>query len=467
MKIRLSKTAKSTTIISFLFEESKNLPQDFKASSGEITVRYEADITNIYCGLGKEEEVSERTLKTAAAKGIQKTSELKKERVSIILPEIKRLDNEKLLSCLKGALLGKYKFTKYKSEKPVSIETIDIVSSRPITAAEISRAEIIADSVNYARGLVNENAHKMTPAQLAKEALAISKSGSMKLTVLDEHDISKQQLNLIKAVGDGSPFPPRLIILEYNGSSKSKERQMIVGKGITFDSGGLNLKPTGSMETMRSDMSGAAAVLGVMRCIGALKPKINVCGVVPAAQNALGPKAYFPGDVYRSYEGLTVEICSTDAEGRLILADAISYCRKKVKPTSIVDLATLTGAIAISLGDTAAGLYSNNDELAQKLFEAGERSGDRLWRMPLFQEYSDSIKSDIADLRNLSKFKKGHAGSNTAAAFIKEFCGMIPWAHIDIAGVSWNDGPPKGETAQFATGYGVQLIIDYLLKNSV
>ena len=465
MKIRLSKTAKSTNVISFLFEESKNLPRDFKAASGEVTVRYEDDITNIYCGLGKEEETSERTLKTAAAKGIQKASDLKKERVSIMLPDIKRLNNEELLSCLKGALLGKYKFVKYKSEKPVSVETIDIVSERSITAIEISRAEIMADAVNYARDLVNENAHKMTPAQLAKEALAISKSSGMKLTVLDENDISRQQLNLIKAVGEGSLFPPRLIILEYNGNIRSKERKMIVGKGITFDSGGLNLKPTGSMETMRSDMSGAAAVLGVMKCIGALKPKMNVCGVVPAAQNALGAKAYFPGDVYKSYEGLTVEICSTDAEGRLILADAISYSRKKVKPTAIVDLATLTGAIAISLGDTAAGLYSNNDELAQKLFEAGERSGDRLWRMPLYQEYSDSIKSEIADLRNLSKFKKGHAGSNTAAAFIKEFCGDTPWAHIDIAGVSWNDSAPKGETAQFATGYGVQLILDYLFNN--
>ncbi|MDR2727685.1 MAG: leucyl aminopeptidase family protein [Chitinispirillales bacterium] len=465
MKIRLSKTAKSASVIHFLFEENKNLPRDFKAANGEVTVRYENEAVNIYCGLGKEEECGERTLKTAAAKGIQKAAELKKERVSIILPEIQRLSSRELLSCLRGALLGKYKFVKYKSEKPVSVETIDIVSSRPITVQEISRAEIIADSVNYARGLANENAHKMTPVQLAKEALAISKNSGMKLTVLDEHDISRQGLNLLKAVGDSSIFPPRLIILEYNGNSKSKERGMIVGKGITFDSGGLNLKPTGSIETMKYDMAGAAAVLGVMKCIGELKPKINVCGVVPAAHNGIGSKAYFPGDIYKSYEGLTVEICSTDAEGRLILADAISYCRNKIKPSAIVDLATLTGAIVISLGDTAAGLYSNNDELAQKLFDAGERSGERVWRMPLYQEYSDSVKSEIADLRNLSKLKKGYAGSNTAAAFIKEFCGDIPWAHIDIAGTSWNDGAPKGEIAQFATGYGVQLILEYLLNN--
>ncbi|MDR0305449.1 MAG: leucyl aminopeptidase family protein [Chitinispirillales bacterium] len=465
MKIRITKTAKSSIRILFIFEDSKKLPPDFKGTSGEVSVRHGTDAVNIYCGLGKEELCTERTLKTACAKGIQKVLELKKERVSVILPEIKRFSSMELLSALKGAILGSYKFVKYKSEKPVSIDTIDVVSSRSITVQEISRTEIIAESVNYARDLVNENAHEMTPARLAKEAKNLSKSSGMKVTVLDEHDINRLKLNLIKAVGESSPYPPRLIIIEYTGNLRSKENVLLVGKGVTFDSGGLNLKPSGSMETMRSDMAGAAAVLGVMKSLGALKPKINVTCAIPACHNAIGSKAFFTGDIYKSYEGLTVEICSTDAEGRLILADAISYCKKRFKPASIIDLATLTGAILISLADTAAGLFSNDDELAAKLIDSGEKTGERLWRMPLYQEYSDSVKSEIADLRNLSKLKKGYAGSSTAAAFIKEFTGDIPWAHIDIAGTAWNDSSPKGEIPQFATGYGVQLILDYLLKN--
>ncbi len=463
MKIKLSKSPKSPTRIQFLQEEADKLPPDFHGNSGEVTVRYESGLTVIYCGIGKKEQCTERTLRTAGARGIQKAIELKRDRVAMILPEVKWLSTQQKLNCVEGALLGKYRFVKYRSEKPVTVETLELVGA-DLTLSDVSRLEIIADGVNFTRDLVNENAREMIPERIAKEARAIAKSCGMKITILDEKEIERQGLGLLKAVGQSSPYPPRLILLEYTGKSSSKERTAIVGKGVTFDSGGLNLKPTGSIETMREDMAGAAAVLGAMKCIGALKPKVNVTGVIAAAYNGIGPDAFFPGDIYKSYQGLTVEINSTDAEGRLILADAIAYCRDKCKPTSIIDLATLTGGILVSFADVVAGLFSTDDSLAESLFEAGERSGERLWRMPLYQEFSDSIKGEMSDLRNLSKFKRGHGGSIVGAAFIKEFTGDVPWAHLDIAGTAWNEGSVKGEIPQYATGFGVRLLLEHLLK---
>jgi leucyl aminopeptidase len=250
--------------------------------------------------------------------------------------------------------------------------------------------------------------------------------------------------------------------MEYIGNPRSKIKTAIVGKGITFDSGGQNLKPTGHIETMRLDMAGAATVLGVMKALTTSKAPFNVIGVIGAAHNAIGSKAYFPGDIYTSYTGKTVEILSTDAEGRLVLADAVAYCEKNYKPTEIIDFATLTGGILYALGELTAGLFSNDDSLAGQLFESGEVTGERLWRFPLYKEYCDSLKSDIADLRNLSKFKKGYASSITGAAFIKEFITSTPWAHIDIAGTAFNEGACRGEIPQFGTGFGVRLVAHYL-----
>jgi leucyl aminopeptidase len=202
-----------------------------------------------------------------------------------------------------------------------------------------------------------------------------------------------------------------------------------------------------------------------MKSLSVLRPKINVVGVIPAAHNAIGGNAYFPGDIYKSYSGKTVEIWSTDAEGRLVVADAISYCQVNYKPTSIIDLATLTGGVLYALADYVAALFSNNDTLASDLFNAGEQTGERLWRLPLYKEFCDSVKGELGDLRNVSKLKKGYASSITGAAFIKEFVNDdIRWAHIDIAGTAFNEGPPRGEIPQFATGFGVRLLIDYLLN---
>ncbi len=461
MELSCSKKPHFFTYIHFLIPEELSIP-DFKADEGEIVHRYEKDITNIYCGLGTGDAATWR-VRYCAAKAIQKALDLKRSEVSIVLDQ-KLCSLEVSTAVVEGIVLGAYKFHKYKSEPAEKIKKVEITGST-LTSADLKRIKSITDAVCYARDLVNSNAHEITPEYLEKEARKLSENKSVTLEVLTEKELKKNGLNLIHAVGQASATPPRLIFIDYKGNTRSNKRIALVGKGITFDSGGQNLKPTGHIELMRMDMAGAAVVLGVMRALAAIKAPVNVTGVVAAAHNAVGSNAYFPGDVYKSYSGKTVEILSTDAEGRLVLADALSYCIKKYAPQEIIDFATLTGGILSALGEIIAGLFSNNDTLAQSLFSSGEATGERLWRFPLYKEYCDSLKSDIADLRNLSKFKKGYASPIIGAAFIKEFIGETSWAHIDIAGTAYNEGQCKGDLPQFGTGFGVRLMMHYLSKS--
>jgi leucyl aminopeptidase len=461
MKIKNVKIEKFTTIVEFVFKDDNPVIRDFQSESGEIAIRYEGNLTKIYCGLGEKISCLPSTVRTTTAKAIQKASELKRTEISVRFSRITE-SKEFQIASVEGIILGAYRFSLYKSDKPESVENIELAGCS-LSSSLIRNTEIICQSVNYSRDLVNENASIVTPERLAQEARSLVKNG-IKVTVLDEKELDSQGLNLLKAVGQASPTPSRLVIMEYIGNNRSKQKIAIAGKGVTFDSGGQNLKPTGSIETMREDMSGAAAVLGIMRSLSIIKPSLNVIGVIGAAHNAIGSRAYFPGDIYRAFNGKTVEIGSTDAEGRLVLADSIAYCIKKFAPSCIIDIATLTGGILTALGEITAGLFSNNDQLAQELFTSGEETWERLWRFPLYKEYCDSLKSDIADLKNISKFKKGYASAITGAAFIKEFVGDIPWAHLDIAGTSFNEGQSRGEIPQFGTGFGVRLILNYLLK---
>jgi len=357
MKVTISKTPKSDTHITFLTEESKVKPKDFEGKKDEITVRYKNKNTIIYCGLGKGEKCTDTVLRSAAATGIRKAMDLKRKKVSFIEPKIKNPKRLPAISLIEGTLLGSYTFTKYKSEKPKTVNTIEVVS-RDLTKKEAQNTASVCESINYARDLVNDNANEIFPQRLAEEAKSIaSLSDDITCTILTDKEIKEKGLRLLYAVGQGSPYPPRLAILEYKGNPESKRNTAIVGKGITFDSGGQNLKPSAHIETMRCDMAGAAAVLGLMRACALLKPRINVTGVVPAAHNAIDSTSYLPGDTCTSYSGKTVEILNTDAEGRLALADAIAYCIRNFSPTEIIDLATLTGSIISALGDTIAGLF--------------------------------------------------------------------------------------------------------------
>lgn len=462
MKVKIVKSSNIDTQIRFITKEDAGAIRDFKGESGNIAVIYDKKQTLIYCGLGEKKKVTTDTIRGAAAGGIKRAVDLKRKRVALIDPKPGRAVDHSSVSCLEGALLGAYSFGKYKTEKPHGISLCEFVTAG-ISRHEADTVSAVCDCTFYARDLVNDNAHVTYPEQLAREARKIASSNSVSCTVLTEREISRKGLGLLEAVGQGSPYPPRLIIMRYSGNKNSKKQSAIIGKGITFDSGGQNLKPSGHIETMRCDMSGAAAVLGTMKALTILKPKINVLGVVAAAHNAIGAKSYFPGDIYKSHSGKTVEITNADAEGRLVLADAFSYVQKHYKPAEIIDLATLTGAILVALGDTMAGLFSNDESLSRKLFDAGEKTGERLWRIPVREEHEEAMKSDLADLRNTSKLKNGYAGSITGAAFLKEFIKEIPWAHLDIAGTAYNEGEARGEVPKYGTGFGVRLLVEYLL----
>ncbi len=462
MKITVSNFAEYGTHIVFITEDNKQKVDDFKGKKNEITVRYEDKKTIIYSGIGKKKECTADILRTTAGSALRKANELKRAKVSLIDPGIQRGNKNFSYAILMGAILGSYSFSKYKSKKVDKIQIIQFVT-KFVSKKEIHDINTIGKSVYFSRDLVNDNASLITPQYLAVEAKKISSLYSeINCEILNEKDIEHNKLGLLFAVGKGAPYPPRLIILKYKGNKKSKDNKVIVGKGVTFDSGGLNLKGSTHIETMRSDMSGAAAILGTMKAIAILKPKINVTGVIASAYNAIDGKSYIPGDIYQSYSGKSVEICNTDAEGRLILADAISYCKRKYNPTEIIDLATLTGAILYALGDNYAGLFSNNDLIAKELLQAGKVSGEKLWRMPLEEAHLESMKSELADLRNVSKLPKGCASSSTAAAFIQSFVEDTPWAHIDIAGTAFNNQEENGEIPKYGTGFGVRLLIQYL-----
>ncbi len=457
------KTGKRTSIrtrILFLTREEAGRFQDFKGEASEVSVRYQDRDTLILCGLGSEADAGPHALLAASANGVRKAMELKRTEVLADVSGKARGGGD--VACVEGAWMGAYAFDRYQGEPAPRIETFHLTGAES-SGKKLEKAVTVGESAWFCRDLVNENAEEVTPERLAAEAASLAKQDpSLAVEILDEARIRKEGLGLLHAVGKGSVHPPRLALVQYLGAPRSRERVLLAGKGITFDSGGQNLKPTGSIEGMREDMAGAAAVLAVMRALSLIRPAVNVAGVVAAAHNALDGRSYFPGDVYRSGLGKTVEINNTDAEGRLVLADALAYGIRRFSPTRIVDLATLTGGILIALGTAAAGLFSNRDDLARELFQAGESTHERLWRLPLFLEYTQAMKSDRADLRNVAKGPKGHASSVTGAAFLQEFVGGLPWAHLDIAGTAFNEEAPRGEVGRFATGFGVRLLARFL-----
>ncbi len=457
MKLTIAKNPHFQTQVTFVSQDDTvNRVVDFEAGKNTVTVRYEGKKAVIYCGMGKKSECSSATVRSAAASGIRQALTLKRSEVSIIEPSQKEFRG----AAVEGALLASYSFDKYKKDKATLLDALELVGEG-IDKNALRRIVAICENVTFCRDLINENAHIANPEFLATQAKKIAKAGKMAISVLTEKDLVKKGLGLLFAVGQGSPFPPRLVVVEYKGNPSSKEKTAIIGKGITFDSGGQNLKPTGSIETMREDMAGAAAVLATMKALAELKPKINVVGVCALAHNAIGENAFFPGDVYKAYNGTTVEITSTDAEGRLVLADAIAYCKDIYNPARIIDLATLTGGVIVSLGSVVAGLFANDDKLAASLWNAGEKVQERLWRFPLYEEYGETLKSDIADMRNTSTHKKGWASSITGAAFIHAFAGATPWAHLDIAGTAFREEAAKAELPNGATGFGVRLLLNF------
>lgn len=445
--------------------------EDFKAKEGEILLLYgdfgkEKRVALL--GLGREEKLSIDSLRRSFAAIIRLAQKKKYGKLNLVLPNIVELRNlsveEFLQGVSEGILLSNYQFEQKSKSEVQLVQKVTLIGLLPKMLPLLERAVKVFDGVYFARDLINGNADSVTPSYLAQMARQLQERlPSLKATIFDKKRLEKEKMGLLLAVGRGSPHEPAFIILEYKGNPRSKEHSVIVGKGVTFDTGGLNLKPTGSMETMRDDMSGAAAVLGTMANIASLGLKVNVTALIPTCENAMDGYSYKPGDVYKSYSGKTVEIGNTDAEGRLILADAISYAVKNLQPSRIINLATLTGAAVVALGHDFAATFSNEDKLFNELFVSSERSQEKLWRMPLHLPYKEHLKSDIADLKNSG----GRAGGAILGAlFLEEFVEKVPWVHIDIAGAAFL--PKEGSyLPKNGTGFGVRLLTDFFSRKAI
>ena len=367
---------------------------------------------------------------------------------------------------VEAAILATYRFDHYMSKAPkgsTPLKKLTIVEadSEQLTAVRrgAKAGQQIATGVCLARDLCNHPGNTATPTYLAQQARRISRNNSLTCKILDEPAMKKLGMGALLGVAAGSAQPPRFIILEHNrppGKKASTSKPLVfVGKGVTFDSGGISIKGSAKMGDMKFDMSGAAAVIGAMQAVSALGLKQHIVGLVPATENLLDGKAYKPGDILRTMSGKTIEIDNTDAEGRLILADALTYAQR-FKPAAIVDLATLTGACVVALGSHATGLVATDDDLAQRLQTAGDTTGERVWRLPLWDEYKQQIRSPVADMKN-SGGRDG--GAITAAALLAEFAGDAPWAHLDIAGTAWSQRS-QHYTPRGGVGIGVRLLVE-------
>ncbi|MEY4745340.1 MAG: hypothetical protein RL272_1285 [Candidatus Parcubacteria bacterium] len=370
-----------------------------------------------------------------------------------------------------GAILGDYRFLKYKDEELKKYADGAIASFGIVTAggkkngagAEkgVRLGEICSRATILARGLVNEPASEMTPGRLADvaRALAAAEPKRLSLAVHDGNDLRAMKAGGILAVAKGSDEPPYLVHLTYKPAKKPRKRVVVIGKGITFDSGGLSLKPSDAMEDMKIDMAGCAAMLGVMSALPALAPDVEVHGISAVCENMPSGKATRPGDIVRTMQGKTIEILNTDAEGRVTLADALHY-GARLKPDYMIDLATLTGACMVALGQEVAGVMANDRKLAKRLLDAAAAEGELLWELPLVDEYRKSMKSHQADLKNISGTRYG--GAITAGLFLEEFAGGIPWAHLDIAGPAWAERDTVPHQPRGATGFGVRTMIEFI-----
>ncbi len=439
---------------------------DFVGKTGSTMLTYIEDGKEkrlLFLGIGDCKKCTMESLRRSYSAFMKRCYNKQWSTVNIVLPKVKALSPELVCKAIcEGVTLSNYTFESLKSKENQALFHINKVN---LIGAEAKGNQIskkvmgLSSGVNLARDLINGNADDITPQAIALKAREIASSfSSVKATVFDKSRIVKEQMGLLLAVNRGSFRDPVFIILEYKGKPSSSEKTVVVGKGITFDTGGLNLKPTGFMETMKTDMGGGAAALGIIQAAAKLKLKINITAVVPSTENAIDGKSYKPGDVYVGYSGKTVENGNTDAEGRLVLADALAYSVAKLKPTRMIDLATLTGAIVVAIGEERCGLFSNNKEMTKAFVKAGDVTGEKVWEFPMDPEYKEILKSDIADIKSTGK---RIAGSITAAMFLKEFVGEIPWVHLDIAGVAYIDHPHRYHMTH-ATGFGVRLVIEML-----
>ena len=418
-------------------------------------------------GLGKERDFREKEYLDAIGTAVRSLNESGASDGILYLSELavkKRGVPWRIRQAVLVAQSTLYRFDRFKSKKdtmrrPLRKLTLVVESRVDLAAAEtaLAQGQAIAAGMSLARDLGNLPGNVCTPNYLAEQATALAKKGGLKAEVLERKDMEKLGMGSLLSVARGSRQPPKFIVLRHDGGKAGQKPIVLIGKGITFDSGGISLKPGAEMDEMKYDMSGAASVIGTLQAIAQMKLPLNVIGLIPTAENMPGGDASRPGDIVTSMSGQTIEILNTDAEGRLILCDALSYA-ERFEPECVIDVATLTGACVIALGHVATGLFANNDALARELAGAGEDAWDRAWHMPIWEDYQEQLKSPFADMANIGGRP---AGSVTAACFLSRFAKKFDWAHLDVAGTAWKSGKEKG-----STGRPVPLLTHFLLNRA-
>lgn len=455
----------SSHAIQHILERVKN--KDFHGEVGEyLTLFFENEDSKkiVLVGIGGKDDFSLEVLRIASAKVAQISKKFKAKKISCLMPESKDYSSY-AEAFMTGFELGSYSFHQFVSDKKKHISHVNSVTfitslGKKDIQKRAQEGYEEAQGVKLTRELVNTPSSHMTPRILAKEAMRIaSMSSKIRCKVFDEKQIKKLGMNLLYSVGAASVEPTRFILLEYKNKPKNKKPIVLVGKGITFDSGGMHLKPMNYIEDMKMDMAGAATVLSIFHILAKYNLPLHVVAAIPAAENAIGGEAFRPGDIITAYNGKTVEITNTDAEGRLVLADALSYCADKYKPEVMIDIATLTGACIMAFGYEITALVSNNDTLAKRVLASSMETEEPLWELPLFKNYVKKVKSDIADLKNMTA--NVHAGTIMGGAFLSEFVGKTDWAHLDIAGTAWCK-EPFGYKSYGGTGVMIRLLWNFL-----
>ncbi|HSU16614.1 leucyl aminopeptidase [Longimicrobium sp.] len=448
---------------------------DLRGKEGESVTLYPAGGSVaaqrvLVIGLGKPDSLTPEKLRRAGGTAARQAARARAASVTFALPASSVDSGDAARAVTEGVVLGSYSFTELKSradDAPAPVELADLAIAVPAEADEAAVAEgarvgsVVASAENFARNLGNLPGNVVTPTRLAEVAGDISTRFGMKLTVLGPREMEAEGMGALLAVARGTDEEPRLIVLEHRGGADGDRPLVLVGKGLTFDAGGISIKPAAGMEEMKFDMCGGAAVLGAMHAIGELGVKANVVGIVPSSENLLGGKAMKPGDIFRAASGKTIEVVNTDAEGRLILADALHYA-KRFDPVAMLDAATLTGACVIALGHQASGIMGNDEALLDEVKRAGDRTGERCWPLPMFDEYRDQIKSDYADIKNSGGRP---AGTITAAWFLREFVGDTPWVHLDVAGTAYGDGK-LAYLSKGSTGAPTRLFVEWVLSRA-
>ncbi len=418
-------------------------------------------------GAGKREQFSSATLRKIAGAALRYLKVRSVKQFAFLVRENAAAEDS-AQSIAEGALAANFESDKYKTEKKndKSIDTVLLTgySDAERAAAEkgLARGRVIAESQNFARDLINEPSNKLTPKILAEKAEAMAKQAGLAVEILDEKKITELKMGALLSVSQGGPEPPRVMVVTYTPASLKPGAPVIglVGKAVTFDTGGISIKPADGMEKMKYDMAGGATMLGVMRALAALKPNVKVICVVPSTENMPGGTAQKPGDIQTAMSGKTIEVLNTDAEGRLILADGIHYA-KQLGATHLIDAATLTGAIVVALANVNVGVFGSDQPFTDKLLASSKAAGEKMWQMPVDDDYREFIKGTVADIQNIGSGKGG--GAITGAMFIKEFTGDSPWIHLDIAGTAWNDDA-KSWLAKGPTGVALRTLVHLVMS---